>query len=335
LRCRALWAGDSRGYVLTPDGGLAQLTRDHLRDPADAQRNLREDSPMSNAISAGEAFIIDSNTTEFVQPAIFLTATDGCFGYLASPAMFELMLLTTLATAQDIEGWRTALEHEISAVAADDASLALVAFGWSRLEDVKQAFAERLKRLDEMVRPIEQAQHRESEFRRELADRLSRAAAEVARHQVEDASAAVDRLRAQAEVAAAEALLAEAKFELSQKQLGAAEARVRVDGSPSGAENEEPDLIHAELGSIENDIKGCLASVEQAEHQLRDKKTALDAVRPHINRLPPAASDEQGRLNDVEAEVRATADEVWAIYREDYERYLKQPAKHRLEENAE
>jgi serine/threonine protein phosphatase PrpC len=71
VRCHALWAGDSRAFVLTGQEGLAQLTTDHLRSEGDAQENLMSDSPMSNFVSASQPFEIDHRS---VQPGWLITA---------------------------------------------------------------------------------------------------------------------------------------------------------------------------------------------------------------------------------------------------------------------
>src|SRR6185312_14977255 len=50
------WTGDSRVYVFEPATGAHQLTRDDLRDRGDAMVNLRQDSVVSNAMSADTDF---------------------------------------------------------------------------------------------------------------------------------------------------------------------------------------------------------------------------------------------------------------------------------------
>ena len=53
LACRALWAGDSRAYLLTPRSGLQVLTRDHTEE-TDTLEQLRGASPpMTNVLCAG------------------------------------------------------------------------------------------------------------------------------------------------------------------------------------------------------------------------------------------------------------------------------------------
>jgi serine/threonine protein phosphatase PrpC len=66
--CHLLWAGDSRAYVLEPGAGARQLTVDDIRDRGDAMANLREDSVVSNAISADTDFVVHHKQVEPPSP---------------------------------------------------------------------------------------------------------------------------------------------------------------------------------------------------------------------------------------------------------------------------
>jgi serine/threonine protein phosphatase PrpC len=144
--CQALWAGDSRAYVLHPRGGLQTLTRDHTVE-TDALEQLLQDPPLTNVLYAGEDFTIDSHSLVINLPAVLICASDGFFGYVDTPAHFECHLLGTLRAAVDERDWAERLAAKVSAYTADDASLSMVAVGypgfralrssfWARTEDI-------------------------------------------------------------------------------------------------------------------------------------------------------------------------------------------------------
>jgi len=148
------WAGDSRAYVLQPDGAR-QLTTDDLREPSDAMDNLRRDSVVSNAMSADTAFHVSYRRVELDGPFLLLCATDGCFGYLPTPMHFEHLVLAPLTTARTVEAWSEAVQHEISAVTGDDAAMAVMAVG-ADLGELKELYAPRVATLEqEYTAPID------------------------------------------------------------------------------------------------------------------------------------------------------------------------------------
>jgi hypothetical protein len=144
---RAMWAGDSRIYALTPEQGLMQLTSDHLRRPRDAFEGLYDEQPLSNFLSGDGDFHIDAIERRFQGPVLVLAATDGCFGYWPSPMHLEEALLASMCDATSIDGWAHALRARIVAVAADDASLAVVAPLGTGLDELIGAFRGRLQRM--------------------------------------------------------------------------------------------------------------------------------------------------------------------------------------------
>jgi hypothetical protein len=165
--CHAFWAGDSRGYVLHPERGISQLTSDDLRSGGDALHNLRDDSPMSNTVSADIEFTVHHRQVELAAPFVAIAATDGCFHYLRSPMHFEHLLLSTLHDAEDADAWRSALEARITEVTGDDAAMALLGVGAdmdgfrelfaARSADVRERYVRLLDALDEEVARAEQA----------------------------------------------------------------------------------------------------------------------------------------------------------------------------------
>ncbi|MGI3784086.1 MAG: protein phosphatase 2C domain-containing protein [Janthinobacterium lividum] len=145
--CHVFWAGDSRAYVLQPDGAR-QLMTDDLREPSDAMDNLHRDSVVSNAMSADTAFHVSYRRVELDGPFLLLCATDGCFGYLPTPMHFEHLVLAPLTTARTVDAWSEAVQREISAVTGDDASMAVMAVGADHGE-LKELYAPRVATLEQ------------------------------------------------------------------------------------------------------------------------------------------------------------------------------------------
>jgi serine/threonine protein phosphatase PrpC len=164
--CHLFWAGDSRAYVVDPEGGARQLTTDDLRSGGDAMRNLTDDSVMSNCISADTEFHINHRQVELQAPFLLLCATDGCFAYVRSPMHFEHLLLSTLQGARDVPAWQQALEAEVTAITGDDAALALLGLGADlggftklfreRTAEIQRRYVDPLDELDGQVRRAEQ-----------------------------------------------------------------------------------------------------------------------------------------------------------------------------------
>lgn len=142
VRWQALWAGDSRSYALLPDSGLHALTRDDTHED-DTLAQLRQDPPMTNVICADRHFELSAQQGEFREPCVLLSATDGFFGYVHTPAQFECLLLDTLGQARSAGQWAELIRQAIQPVTADDASLCLVALGFDDFAHLRGAFAGR------------------------------------------------------------------------------------------------------------------------------------------------------------------------------------------------
>lgn len=156
LRCQAVWAGDSRCYNLSPHTGLQQLSKDDIKSGGDALDNLKNDSPLSNYLNADTKFELHSQVWTFPQPHILLAATDGCFGYLLSPAHFEFLLLDSLAQANSTLQWRAEVINRLGNIAGDDCSMALLALGWSSFDALKAAFHTRHRQLhQDFIQPLD------------------------------------------------------------------------------------------------------------------------------------------------------------------------------------
>lgn len=142
----AIWAGDSRVYVMD-ERGLAQLTVDDtgVEDPFD---NLYDDGIMRNIISAGRPVKLHTRTVRVQKPFFTLAATDGCFGYFSTPMEFEAVLLDAMCRAQSPAQWENALKSSIGTVAGDDFTLCLAAYGYPDFRRLQNAYTPRLQQLN-------------------------------------------------------------------------------------------------------------------------------------------------------------------------------------------
>jgi serine/threonine protein phosphatase PrpC len=141
-----LWAGDSRCYLATAADGLQQLSRDDV-DGTDALELLLQDPPMTNMVCAEQEFWLNRWQGRARPPCVLVTATDGFFGYVTTPALFEHLLLDTLDASLDLRQWGEQLVRRVTAYTGDDASLALVALGFADLAELRAAFRQRATHL--------------------------------------------------------------------------------------------------------------------------------------------------------------------------------------------
>lgn len=176
-----LWSGDSRAYVFRPATGAHQLTVDDIRDHGDAMANLREDSVVSNAMSADTDFVVHHRRIDLTAPFVVVAATDGCFGYVRSPMHFERMVLATLQESGSTASWSAALQRQIAAITGDDAAMAVLGVGADH-QTFKALFAERTSAVDErwvdpidgLAADVEQAERQLDEARERQRQRTAK-----------------------------------------------------------------------------------------------------------------------------------------------------------------
>ena len=141
-----VWAGDSRGYVLTKDG-LVQVTIDDVSGNMDAMSNLSDDGRLTNVISANGDFKLNHKIITISQPTILITATDGCFGYFSTPMEFEYMLVETLTMSYNLENWQGRLDQYIRQYTGDDYTMCITICGYKKFSALKKAYISRKQQL--------------------------------------------------------------------------------------------------------------------------------------------------------------------------------------------
>lgn len=139
------WAGDSRCYLLD-DEGLHQLSLDDI-DGEDAFSNITSDGVLTNVICGSSSFVLHKRKLPLNEPCLFITATDGCFGYLPTPFDFEYLITETLTGAKSIEEWRMALDSSIRDFTGDDYTMCISAYGFTDFSHIKKHFTSRNKEL--------------------------------------------------------------------------------------------------------------------------------------------------------------------------------------------
>lgn len=141
----ALWAGDSRVYLMD-ESGLAQLSQDDskVRDPME---NLYDDGIMTKTITGEKGVRLNTKTVKLSRPFIALTATDGCFAYLSTPMEFEGIILESLAESANTAQWQKSLTEKIERVKGDDFTLCLAAYGYRDYQQLRAAYLPRYQQL--------------------------------------------------------------------------------------------------------------------------------------------------------------------------------------------
>lgn len=142
----AIWAGDSRVYIMD-SMGLAQLTVDDTT-VTDPMVTIYEDGVLKNIICSDKPVQLHTKIIKMNEPFIVFTATDGCFGYLTTPMEFEGVLLETLLKTKCVADWESELADAIGAVAGDDHTLCLAAYGYGSYPALQRSFVGRYEYIE-------------------------------------------------------------------------------------------------------------------------------------------------------------------------------------------
>jgi hypothetical protein len=132
--------------------------------------NLREDSVVSNAMSADTVFVVHHREVELSAPFLVIAATDGCFGYVPSPMHFEHLVLAALRDSPDSDGWSAAVQAAVGAVTGDDAAMAVLGVGADH-DGFRKLFAQRTVELEQRwITPLDDLDRELRERERELEE---------------------------------------------------------------------------------------------------------------------------------------------------------------------
>lgn len=165
LTVHAIWAGDSRVYVLDSKG-LAQLTVDDTTVP-DPMENIYEDGILRNVFCSDKPVKLHCNTVRLHTPFMVFAVTDGCFGYVSTPMEFEGLLLHTLLNSKSAAQWEEQMEQVIKSIAGDDHTMCMGAFGYGSFPAMKKSLAKRYTALTKQyLKPVSQLplEDRQSRF---------------------------------------------------------------------------------------------------------------------------------------------------------------------------
>ncbi len=155
LRVAAIWAGDSRIYLLTPSKGLRLLSLD---DADGAAERMNSGTVMTNCVYAGSFFLnYCVYTLREPEPGLVFCCSDGCFDYLRSPLHLEWLLLHTILDMPQEEGREPgkilgeSIRDGIYQTIRDDTTMAGLCVGLPSVAALQEAFRPRMKDLDPMA----------------------------------------------------------------------------------------------------------------------------------------------------------------------------------------
>ncbi len=137
-----LWAGDSRGYILD-EKGLKQITEDDLYGNEDALSNISSDARLSNVINSDTDFELHSRIVTQSSPTLYISATDGCFGYLPTPMHFEYVILNAICISDSINEFESRIRNVFRNAAGDDFTIGVIAAGFESYNSMRMYFRKR------------------------------------------------------------------------------------------------------------------------------------------------------------------------------------------------
>lgn len=149
----AIWAGDSRVYLLTPSKGLRLLSLD---DADGAAESMNSGTVMTNCVYAG-SFFLNYCVYTLREPGLVFCCSDGCFDYLRSPLHLEWLLLHTILDMPQEEGREPgeilgeSIRDVIYQTIRDDTTMAGLCVGLPSIASLQEAFRPRTEALDPMA----------------------------------------------------------------------------------------------------------------------------------------------------------------------------------------
>lgn len=153
LTVAAIWAGDSRVYLLTPSKGLRLLSLD---DADGAAESMNSGTVMTNCVYAG-SFFLNYCVYTLREPGLVFCCSDGCFDYLRSPLHLEWLLLHTIQNMPQEDGRQPgeilgeSIRDGIYQTIRDDTTMAGLCVGLPSIASLQEAFRPRMEALDPMA----------------------------------------------------------------------------------------------------------------------------------------------------------------------------------------
>lgn len=155
LKILAIWAGDSRVYVLSPTKGLQLLSLD---DATNADVEMKSTSEMNNCISAGNSFKLNYSIYEMDEPGIVFCCSDGCFDYLPSPLNFEWLLLQTILSCVPVAttdtlgaAFANSVRDSVYQSIGDDTTMAGIICKIETTDQLKQLYTTRMEKFGQLA----------------------------------------------------------------------------------------------------------------------------------------------------------------------------------------
>lgn len=155
MKILAIWAGDSRVYVLSPTKGLQMLSLD---DAVNAEVEMKSASEMNNCISAGNPFRLNYSIFEMNEPGIVFCCSDGCFDYLPSPLHFEWLVLQTIlscvpsVTSDDLgEAFANSVRDSVYQSVGDDTTMAGIICRINSTDELRKAYIVRMEQFGQLA----------------------------------------------------------------------------------------------------------------------------------------------------------------------------------------
>ncbi len=148
-------AGDSRAYILTPDKGLQQISKDDVFDEVDA---FDKSATMTNNIRQDGDYHINYAYYSLPPECILLACTDGCFDYISNPMELEYRLEYSISKCGELlDTEKNALGEYFGDILVksglkDDCTLAGTIIGYMDSEKTKSFFLKRALYIQEKYR---------------------------------------------------------------------------------------------------------------------------------------------------------------------------------------
>lgn len=177
-------AGDSRAFVLTPENGLQQISRDDVFDNVDA---FEKSATMTNNIRQDGDFHINFGYISLPPRCVLLVCTDGCFDYISTPMELEYRLEYSISKCGDLLDPKSNNLGNyfgnllVKSGLKDDCTMAGAILGYSDSEVTKNLFLRRGLYIQEKYRnPFAQYDKESLKRKDEVASKLPALENEIA-----------------------------------------------------------------------------------------------------------------------------------------------------------